>query len=104
MRPPNLVYEQCKLVNGPRGSRDRRSRRGSAERGHVETALDAMAARPPRGDGLRAGVELDAFWPIDVAVAEERLLPAAERLHSLAGRRRRLVDVPGDRRRADERH
>src|SRR4029453_18948905 len=40
--------------------------------------LGGRRVRPPRGHDLAARIELDAFGPVHVQVAEERGLPAAE--------------------------
>src|SRR4029079_556981 len=47
-----------------------------------EAQVDARAVRigPPGGDDLAARIEVDPFRPVDVRVAEEARLPAAERV------------------------
>ena len=49
---------------------------------HREAEVDAAVARvePAGRDGLAAGVEVDAFGAVHVRVAEQRGLPAAERV------------------------
>jgi hypothetical protein len=47
--------------------------------GEVEAgAAGVFVAWPPGGDDFGAGVEGDAFGAVDVLVAEQRVLPAAE--------------------------
>src|SRR6478752_5987932 len=47
-----------------------------------ESEVDAArrGVGPAAGDDLAAGVEVDAFRPVDVAVTEQGLVPAAERV------------------------
>src|SRR4051794_1423847 len=45
-----------------------------------EIDLRRRRIRPAGGDHLRSCVEVDSLGTVDVAVAEERVLPAAERV------------------------
>src|SRR5436190_1496941 len=66
-------------------------RPGSASLREAEVDLGGRRARPARGDDLRAGVEVDPLGAVDVAVAEERALPAPEAVVG-DGNRDRHVD------------
>src|SRR6476659_10103028 len=60
-----------------------------------ESEVDAArrGVGPAARDDLAAGVEMDAFRPVDVAVTEQGLVPAAERV---VGDRDRNRDVDSD--------
>src|ERR671923_237865 len=48
------------------------------ERTEGMLVVAVVGVRPAAGDRLGAGVEADALRPVDVGVAEQRVLPAAE--------------------------
>src|SRR4051794_18583095 len=57
-----------------------RPRRAPVTSALYEVRTAALASRePPARDGLLARIELDRVGPVRVQVAEERVLPAAER-------------------------
>src|SRR5712691_3149553 len=70
-------------LNGPASPRLR----------EAEVDLRRGRIRPARGDDLAPRVEVDPLRPVDVAVAEERRLPAAKRV---VGDRHRDRDVDAD--------
>src|SRR5207248_6336673 len=51
-----------------------------SQRRHVEARTGRVLVRPACGYGLGARVELHPFGAVHVQVAEERILPAAERV------------------------
>src|ERR1700759_1871192 len=64
---PTLVTQNCELQTSR-----------SAGLGEAQVDLRGGGIAPARGDDLRAGVEVYPLGPVDVPVAEERGLPAAE--------------------------
>src|SRR4051812_30444469 len=53
----------------------------SVRGGEVEGRTgDSLDVRPARRHYLRPGVERDTLWPVDVLVAEQGVLPPAERV------------------------
>src|SRR5439155_9605811 len=70
----------------------------SARLREAEVDLRGGRVGPARGDDLAAGVEVDAFGAVDMGVAEEAVLPAAE---GVVGDRHRNRYVDPDHSRLD---
>ena len=74
------------------------TRAGLARLREAQVDLGGRRVRPARGDDLAARVEVDPLRPVDVRVAEEARLPAAERV---VGDRHRDRHVDPDHARLD---